>query len=62
MINCCCTIGIRDSNEEQKELKKGYQMLVYEGTKTDFLYGVEQDTIALEIEKKNLRENESPYS
>ena len=30
-------------------------MLVYEGTKTDFLYGVEQDTIALEIEKKFTR-------
>lgn len=30
---------------------EGTRMIVYDGTKTDFLRSVEQDTIALEIEE-----------
>lgn len=36
-------------------LKGESKMLVYDGTKSDFLYSVEQDTIAYEIEENIYR-------
>ena len=36
-------------------------MLIYEGTKDNFLTSVEQDTIAVEIENKIYEKNASAY-
>lgn len=37
-------------------------MLIYEGTKDNFLYSVDQDTSALEIENNIYKRTSSPHS